>query len=112
MPEEVNRIMCDHISTLLFSPTKTGYENLIKEGFNKNAQKPFSCDDPKIYHCGDVMYDNSLHFSTVSDQKSTFLKELGLIPNEFILCTVHRDSNTDIKENLENSFAAASSYER
>ena len=62
MPEEINRIMCDHVSTLLFSPTQTGYDNLIKEGFNANSIAPYTADNPKIYHCGDVMYDNSLFF--------------------------------------------------
>ena len=106
MPEEINRIACDHMSTLLFTPTNSGIENLKKEGFSIDTNDKASANHPHVYHCGDIMYDNSLHFSTVSDQKSTFLKELGLIPNEFILCTVHRDSNTDIKENLENIFSA------
>ena len=65
MPEEINRILCDHVSTLLFSPTKTGYANLLKEGFKEN-KPPYSFDNPKIYHCGDVMYDNSLYFSGIS----------------------------------------------
>src|SRR3954471_4050121 len=70
MPEEVNRILCDHISTLLFSPTSTGFENLQKEGFKKDNHGPYSADNPKIYHCGDVMYDNSLHFSDVAAGKT------------------------------------------
>src|SRR5688572_17283819 len=56
MPEEVNRILCDHVSTLLFSPTKTGFENLRREGFDPAPRPPFTTDNPKIYHCGDVMY--------------------------------------------------------
>lgn len=47
MPEEVNRILCDHISTLLFSPTRTGYENLQKEGFRADNKAPYSADNPK-----------------------------------------------------------------
>lgn len=95
MPEEVNRIMCDHVSTLLFSPTKTGFENLIHEGFNKDAKAPFTADNPKIYHCGDVMYDNSLYFSEVAEQKTTVLSNLKLEKNKFILATIHRNNNTD-----------------
>ena len=104
MPEEVNRIMCDHVSTLLFSPTKTGYENLIKEGFNKNAQKPFSCDNPKIYHCGDVMFDNSLHFSALSQSKTNIINKIKLENGKFILATIHRNNNTDEPERLNALF--------
>src|SRR6476660_204778 len=54
MPEEVNRIMCDHVSTLLFSPTNTGFQNLLREGFKENNKAPYNADNPKIYHSGDV----------------------------------------------------------
>ena len=50
MPEEINRIMCDHVSTLLFSPTKTGYDNLLNEGMKADNKAPFDIDNPKIYH--------------------------------------------------------------
>lgn len=104
MPEEVNRIMCDHVSTLLFSPTITGYNNLIKEGFNKDAAKPFNADNPKIYHCGDVMYDNSLHFSTVAETKTTIIQKHNLKQNGFILATIHRNNNTDEPARLNTLF--------
>lgn len=105
MPEEINRICCDHMSTLLFSPTKQGYENLLKEGFKENNQRPFHIDRPGIYHCGDIMYDNSLHFSTISDQRSTIIKDQG-ISTDFILCTIHRNNNTDEPNRLESIFKA------
>lgn len=95
MPEEINRIMCDHCSTLLFSPTKKGYDNLIKEGFSEFTQQPYSINSPKIFHCGDVMYDNALYFSTLSEAKSDILKQYNLESNNFILTTIHRDNNTD-----------------
>lgn len=104
MPEEINRIMCDHVSTLLFSPTKTGYENLINEGFNKNVKAPYSADNPKIYHCGDIMYDNSMYFSTMSNQKSTILDRIEVKENKFALSTIHRNNNTDDKERLTSIF--------
>lgn len=104
MPEEINRIACDHMSTLLFTPTQSGIENLINEGFDLTDLSAISVDRPAVYHCGDIMYDNSLHFSAVSDEKSTILAELGISKNEFILCTIHRDGNTDIKENLTAIF--------
>ncbi len=106
MPEEVNRIACDHMSTLLFTPTVSGITNLKKEGFSMDTSKKASANNPHVYHCGDIMYDNSLHFSNVSDEKSTILKDLDLTADQFVLCTVHRDSNTDIKENMEQIFSA------
>ncbi len=106
MPEEVNRITCDHMSTLLFTPTLSGITNLKKEGFSMDTSEKASVNHPHVYHCGDIMYDNSLHFSNVSDEKSTILNELGLTADQFVLCTVHRDSNTDIKENMEQIFSA------
>ena len=104
MPEEVNRIMCDHTSTLLFSPTITGYNNLVREGFSKELSQRASLDQPNIYHCGDVMYDNSLYFSEISDVKSTIIKDLGLEQQSYILGTVHRNDNTDDPVKLNHLF--------
>jgi UDP-GlcNAc3NAcA epimerase len=104
MPEEVNRIMCDHVSTLLFSPTKTGFDNLVREGFKKDATAPYTANNPCIYHCGDVMYDNSLHFSAVVESKTNILKKQGLEENKFILATIHRNNNTDEPERLNALF--------
>jgi UDP-GlcNAc3NAcA epimerase len=95
MPEEINRVACDHMSTYLFSPTKTGYQNLLKEGFDMGTKPPYSIDNPGIYHCGDVMLDNALHFTKIAEQKSHILEDLGIKENNFILCTIHRDHNTD-----------------
>jgi len=104
MPEEINRIMCDHSSTLLFSPTKTGFDNLVREGFDANNKRPFSADNPGIFHCGDVMFDNSLYFGKLSKQSSKVLAENHLENKDFILATIHRDSNTDIAERLSAIF--------
>lgn len=106
MPEEINRIMCDHVSTLLFSPTKAGLDNLKKEGFKENNTAPFSVDNPKIYHCGDVMYDNSLHFSKVAEEKTSVLADNALEKNNFILATIHRNNNTDEPKRLNALFSA------
>ena len=106
MPEEINRIMCDHASTLLFSLTQTGYKNLIKEGFNPDNKAPLNPDNPGIFHCGDVMYDNSLFFKTIADEKSTVMEDNELKGKEFILTTIHRDSNTDVPERLSAIFDA------
>jgi UDP-GlcNAc3NAcA epimerase len=106
MPEEINRIACDHMSTLLFTPSETGHRNLLNEGIKNDQKEAASIDNPKIYLCGDIMYDNSLYFSAMSEQKSKILKELEITTNEFILCTIHRDTNTDDKTNLNAIFRA------
>ena len=105
MPEEVNRILCDHVSTLLFSPTKSGFNNLLNEGFSKEYSNKASPDHPNIYHCGDVMYDNSLYFSKLSDENSDILEKLKLRNEKFILATVHRNDNTDSKIKLTDLFS-------
>ena len=100
MPEEINRVVTDHLSTLLFSPTETGIKNLAGEGFDTDALPLYSIDHPGIFHCGDVMYDNALFFSKLAESKSTILSDLKLNAKDFILCTVHRDSNTDSSDRL------------
>ena len=106
MPEEINRIACDHMSTLLFTPSETGHRNLLNEGIKNDQKEAATIDNPKIYLCGDIMYDNSLYFSAMSEQKSKILKELEITTNEFILCTIHRDTNTDDTSNLNAIFRA------
>jgi UDP-GlcNAc3NAcA epimerase len=100
MPEEVNRVLCDHVSTLLFSPTQTGVDNLLREGFDLNARAPHSADNPKVFHCGDVMYDNAVYFSAKAGRNSSILHQLGLEGTDYVLCTFHRDSNTDVADRL------------
>ncbi len=104
MPEEINRIVCDHTATLLFSPTISGYNNLIKEGFKINNAPTYNSDNPKIYHCGDVMYDNSLYFSDIAEQKTNVLKNNNLQKDEFVLATIHRNNNTDNPIRLNSLF--------
>ncbi len=104
MPEEINRVVCDHLSTLLFSPTNTGYQNLIDEGFNPDNHPKYTPDNPGIFHCGDVMYDNSLFYSKIAAQKSTILIETGVEENSYVLATLHRDNNTDDPERLTHIF--------
>ena len=106
MPEEINRIACDHMSTLLFTPSETGHRNLLNEGIKNDQKEAASIDNPKIFLCGDIMYDNSLYFSAMSEQKSEILKELEITTDEFILCTIHRDTNTDDTANLNAIFRA------
>ena len=105
MPEEINRIIADHLSTLLFCPTQQAVKNLEKEGF-KLHQPITDINHPEIILSGDVMYDNSLYFSEMAKQKSTLLHTLNIKNTPFILCTIHRPNNTDIPERLNSIFTA------
>ena len=100
MPEEINRIACDHMSSLLFSPTKQGINNLQKEGFKLKQEGKATIDEPNMYHCGDIMLDNSMYFGERENRGNKLLTTLKLEANRYILCTIHRDSNTDIDSNL------------
>jgi UDP-GlcNAc3NAcA epimerase len=106
MPEEINRILCDHCASLLFSPTATGYNNLIREGFKADVHPPYTADNPKIYHCGDVMLDNTLYFSKIAAQNSKMLDKTNLKSGSYVLATIHRDNNTDNPERLTSIFSA------
>lgn len=106
MPEEINRILCDHASTLLFTPTRTGVKNLLNEGFTKDAEPPFSADNPAVFHCGDVMFDNSIYFGELAKKRSKVLEENNLEKDGFLLGTIHRDHNTDYPGRLSSIFEA------
>lgn len=110
MPEEVNRIVCDQLSSLLFTPTLTGLRNLAQEGFAEDGIKQrvrFANDKgQRVVLSGDVMYDNSLFYSKIADQKSDILERLGLQPRGFVLATIHRPANTDNADNLQSIFRA------
>jgi UDP-GlcNAc3NAcA epimerase len=95
MPEEINRIVTDHLSTLLFSPTPLGLENLEKEGMT-SATAPFSAVNPGVFQCGDVMYDNALYYGTMDYKPEV----LPFVDKQFVLSTIHRDHNTDHPELL------------
>lgn len=97
MPEEINRIYCDQVSSLLFSPSKAGYDNLVKENLLKNA---------RAFHCGDVMFDNSLFFASIAEKKSDILQLEKLVSNTYFLATIHRDFNADSPDRLTSIFSA------
>ncbi|MBB6461528.1 non-hydrolyzing UDP-N-acetylglucosamine 2-epimerase [Flammeovirga kamogawensis] len=94
MPEEQNRILTDHISTLLFTPTDTGYSNLLKEGIN----------DSSIYNIGDVMYDAAMYYGKKAQNNTNILEKLNVKYKDFILATIHRAENTDNIERLTMIF--------
>ena len=106
MPEEINRISCDHMSSMLFTPTKKGLDNLTSEGFKSKQTGLASINNPHVYYCGDIMFDNSIYFSEISENSSSIVSDLNLEPNNFILCTVHRDLNTDVQDKMESIFSA------
>jgi len=93
MPEEINRILTDRISNILFCPTDTAIENLEKEGFEN-----FNC---KIIKSGDVMQDGAIFYKNLAVKPNNIELE-----NDFILCTIHRAENTDDENKLKNIFSA------
>ncbi|WP_133127704.1 non-hydrolyzing UDP-N-acetylglucosamine 2-epimerase [Legionella nagasakiensis] len=97
MPEEINRIVADKLSTYLLCPTIEAVKNLHLEGITKG-----------IHQVGDVMYDNALYFSQQAKQKNVILQKLKLKIGEFVLVTCHRAENTDNKENLTHILKAVS----
>jgi UDP-GlcNAc3NAcA epimerase len=102
MPEELNRIMSDHSSTLLFAPTNAAFKNLIAEGFRPENSPPYTINNPKIYLTGDIMYDNTLFFAGLAEKKKAgFLEKMTLARYNYVLVTIHRDSNTDDIERLK-----------
>lgn len=96
MPEELNRIISDHSSTLLFAPTNAAFKNLMSEGFRPENSPPYTINNPKIYLTGDIMYDNTLFFAGLAEKKKArFLDKMSLVKDNYVLVTIHRDSNTD-----------------
>lgn len=106
MPEEINRILSDHVSTYLFIPTLTGYANLMREGFQPDTPAPFTSDNPGLFVVGDVMLDNTLYWGQIAQERSHILDRLSVSPNGYVLATVHRDMNTDNPNRLQAIFDA------
>ena len=95
MPEEINRVLTDHVSTLLFCPTQTAVENLRRENLTRG-----------VYNAGDVMYDATRFNSDIADRKNEVLSNLQLNGRDYVLVTVHRAENPDHRERLENILKA------
>ncbi|HEX8546191.1 MAG TPA: UDP-N-acetylglucosamine 2-epimerase (non-hydrolyzing), partial [Cytophagaceae bacterium] len=100
MPEEINRIVCDHVSSYLFVPTDTALKNLISEGFRLNGSDAVTISSPRIVNCGDVMYDNCLFYSKNNEEGRRVLGKFN-IKGEYCLVTIHRESNTDNTEDFK-----------
>lgn len=89
MPEEINRILADHTSEVLFPPTEEARKNLEREGITEN-----------VYVVGNTIVDAVLQNAEVAEKKSSILERLGLEPKGYVLITAHRAENTDSRENL------------
>ncbi len=98
MPEEINRILTDRISSLLFCPTTTAVNNLHNEGFNRFSSQ--------IEQVGDVMYDAALFYAQKSASHSPIIEKLGLKNSGFVLLTLHRQENTDDVNRLKEIVSA------
>jgi len=84
MPEEINRVMADHVSALMFCPTQTAVANLANEGVTAG-----------VHAVGDVMYDTTIAAIRRSEGRSSILDTLGLAPKSYGVATIHRAENTD-----------------
>lgn len=106
MPEEVNRIVCDQLSSICFPPTQTGVDNLMREGFIESKAKFKNGKNHIVCNSGDVMYDNSRYFAPIANEKCSILNQYGIETGKYILSTIHRDNNTDDSTRLTNIFEA------
>lgn len=95
MPEEINRVVTDHLSTWLFAPSATSRDQLAQEGIRSG-----------VYVVGDIMYDALLMHRDRAEERSTVLDRLQLTPKSYYLATIHRADNTDHKQNLARLFDA------
>lgn len=102
MPEEMNRILADHASDLLFAPTKTAVSNLAREGISGDM----------VVNVGDVMYDAALYYGAKATGSSRILDELGLMSGDYVLSTVHRAENTDDPGRLRAIFEGLAAVAR
>jgi len=106
MPEEVNRVLTDHLSTILFCPTNHSVRNLIREGIKDGKERI-------VMNVGDVMYDSILYYSELAEKKSTILHDLNLVhpapgrgARRYYLATLHRAENTDHPSRLRSILKA------
>ena len=95
MPEEINRIMADHVSDMLFVPTETAVANLQREGITNN-----------VFLVGDVMQDAVADHAALAAEQSKILEILSIRPKHFLLATIHRAENTDSPARLGRILAA------
>ena len=90
MPEEINRILTDHVCDALFTPTDAASRNLAREGIAEG-----------VWQVGDVMYDALIHNVGIAEKRASVLDRLGVRPKEYVLATIHRAANTDDRARLQ-----------
>jgi UDP-GlcNAc3NAcA epimerase len=95
MPEEINRVVTDHVSALLFAPSQTSEHNLREEGITRG-----------VHVTGDVMYDSVLHYAPIAAKVSEYPGLLGMAARDYYLCTIHRAENTDDGDKLRQIISA------
>ena len=95
MPEEQNRIVTDQLSSICFAPTQTAVDNLRREGFLDSPTCFCHQRTRKVIFSGDVMYDNTLHYSQANRPENNIVQRLGLQEGRYVLATIHRNYNTD-----------------
>lgn len=108
MPEEINRIVCDQLSSICFAPTQTAVDNLRHEGFMDSQATFRNGLHRRVCNCGDVMYDNSIYFASIAREHTSIIQDLHLTSNAYILATIHRDNNTDNPQRLQAILKALS----
>jgi len=100
MPEEINRVLTDHASSLLFAPTETAVRHLANEGIAGET----------VLQVGDVMYDAALYYGAKAETTSKVLPQLGLASKNYVLATIHRAENTDDRQRLAAIFEGFAIY--
>ena len=98
IPEEINRVVADRVSTRWFAPTATAVENLAREGISGES----------VQLVGDVMYDAAIAFGKKAERESEIVEQLRLVSGGYVLATVHRAENTDDPRIIRSIFASLS----
>lgn len=102
MPEEINRVLTDHCSSILFTPSRVAKNNLKSEGI----------DDEAIISTGDIMYDVALYFKEQISGRNKFIENLGVRPKQYALATIHRAENTSSQERVKSAFECLSCIDK
>ncbi|MGB9730834.1 MULTISPECIES: non-hydrolyzing UDP-N-acetylglucosamine 2-epimerase [Calditerrivibrio] len=103
MPEEINRVLTDRISHILFCPTNQAVENLKKEGYPNLLKNGVI---QRVEMVGDVMYDTAIYYNNKIDDKDNIYARYGVKKGEYHLATIHRAENTDDGKRLRDIFMA------